>query len=190
MKNLPWVNYLIEFITVVLGILLAFGLNTYYNNRIEEERASHFLEGVRREIEVNANEIAEKLKYHQGIINNLSNSPDTVIIRLKSPNVKSYAWQIAQDNSISQHIPYDVYKKLAEIYAMQQLVDQSAREASGIMAHSNVISPYYIIGVDVNEEQAREFTRTVKMVWIPVFEDFVYYEEKLTELYKEALEMF
>ena len=37
MKNLPWINYLIQFVTVVLGILLAFGLNAYYNNSVEEE---------------------------------------------------------------------------------------------------------------------------------------------------------
>ncbi|MEO9803349.1 MAG: hypothetical protein ABJF04_08890 [Reichenbachiella sp.] len=187
MKNLPWTNYLIEFVTVVLGILLAFGLNTYYNNLKEEERVSHFLEGVHLEIEENAAEVNEKLTYHKGILKELSSNPEKVILRLKAPRVKKYAWQIAQDNSISQHIPYELYKQLAEIYAVQRVLDQNSSEASIMMSHLNVLSPFYIVGVDVGEEEAHEFAKNVKSGWKPIFEDFITSEEELIELYNEVL---
>ncbi|MEP2023606.1 MAG: hypothetical protein ABJH98_18755 [Reichenbachiella sp.] len=189
MKNLPWTNYLIEFVTVVLGILLAFGLNTYYSNQIEQERVSHYLEGVKLEIQENFIEVEDKLAYHKDILIQLSKNPENVILRLKSASVKNYAWQIAQENSISQHISYKLYRKLAEIYAMQLLLEQNGTEASNMMSHVNVLSPFYIVGVDVNDEEAMEFAKSVKTGWIPIFEDFVHYEEKLTKLYMEALVM-
>lgn len=190
MKNLPWINYLIEFLTVVLGILLAFGLNTYYNNRVEEERASHFLNGIRLEIQENAQEVSDKLTYHKAILEELSENPESVVLRLRSAGVKSYAWQIAQDNSISQHIPYESYRKLAEIYAVQKSLEQNASEASAMMSHLNVLSPFYIVGVDVTDEEAKNFARDIKSGWKPIFEDFVYYEETLSKLYEETLPLF
>ncbi|MEO9965887.1 MAG: hypothetical protein ABJF11_08870 [Reichenbachiella sp.] len=190
MKNLPWTSYLIEFFTVVLGILIAFGLNTYYTNKVEEERASHFLEGVRLEIEENSVEVKEKFDYHSWISEELRNNPKKVVLRLKSARVKNFAWKIAQDNSISQHIPYELYRKLAEIYAVQQELVQNGNEASTMMSHVNVLSPFYTVGVDVSEEESNDFIIDVKSGWIPIFEDFVGSEKSLIKLYDEALEMF
>ncbi|MEP3387241.1 MAG: hypothetical protein ABJO02_03580 [Reichenbachiella sp.] len=190
MKNITWTNHLIEFFTVVLGILLAFGLNTYYNNKVEEERALHFLEGVRLEIEDNANEVGEKLEYHRGIFEDLTKNPSEVVVRLRLSRVKNFAWQIAQENSISQHIPYELYSKLAEIYEAQDYLQQNNKEASTMMSHLNVLSPFYVVGVDVSEKEALEFSKDVKRGWAPIFEDFITAEQNLNELYKEALEMF
>lgn len=190
MKNLPWTNYLIEFFTVVLGILLAFGLNTYYNNKTDETRARHFLEGVRLEIEENAKEVAEKLAYHKSIHTDLNTNPDSVILRLKTSRVKNFAWQIAQENSISQHIPYDLYRKLAEIYEAQDYLQQNNNEASAMMSHINVLSPFYLVGVDVSEEEAVAFGQNYKQGWTPIFEDFITAEEDLIELYNDTLPLF
>lgn len=190
MKNLPWTNYLIEFFTVVLGILIAFGLNTFYNNKTEEARARHFLEGVRLEIQENAKEVSEKLAYHKEIHEELLTNPDSVILRLKASRVKNFAWQIAQENSISQHIPYELYRKLAEIYEAQDYLQQNNKEASTMMSHLNVLSPFYIVGVDVSAEEAEAFTKDVKRGWTPVFEDFITGEESLMELYEDVLTQF
>lgn len=190
MSNIKWVNHFIEFFTVVLGILLAFGLNTYYNNKVEEERARHFLEGVRLEIEENVREVSEKLAYHKGIHDTLRSTPSQVVLRLKTSRVKDFAWQIAQENSISQHISYELYRKLAEIYAAQNYLQQNNNEAMTMMSHVNVLSPFYIVGVDVSEEEAKAFGEDYKKGWIPVFEDFITAEEELLELYDEALELF
>lgn len=190
MNNKKWINYLIEFLTVVLGILLAFGLNTYYNNRIEKERAIHFLEGVRLEIEDNASEVQEKLEYHRNIFDSLTMNPTEVVIRLRSSRVKNFAWQIAQENSISQHIPYELYSKLAEIYEAQGDLEQNNKEASTMMSHLNVLSPFYVVGVDVSEKEAMEFSKDVKRGWMPIFEDFITAEQNLLKLYDEALKLF
>lgn len=190
MKNLPWINYFIEFLTVVLGILLAFGLNTYYNDKVEEKRARHFLEGIRLEIEENSKEVAEKLAYHKGIRDTLNSTPSKVILRLKTSRVKDFAWEIAQENSMSQHISYELYRKLAEIYEAQNYLRQNNNEASTMMSHVNVLSPFYVIGVNVSEEEAKAFSKDYKIGWIPIFEDFITAEENLIELYEEALILF
>ncbi|WP_420580092.1 hypothetical protein [Reichenbachiella sp.] len=190
MSNIKWTNHLIEFFTVVLGILLAFGLNTYYNGKVEEERARHFLEGIRLEIEENTEEVAEKLAYHEGIRDTLYTDPSKVVLRLKASRVKNFAWQIAQENSISQHIPYELYSKLAEIYEAQENLQQTNKEASNIMSHVNVLSPFYIVGVDVSEEEARAFSQDYKKGWTPIFEDFISAEKELLFLYNEALSQF
>lgn len=190
MKNITWTNHLIEFFTVVLGILLAFGLNTYYNNKVEEERALHFLEGIRLEIEENTKEVTQKLTYHKGILDTLNINPSEVILRLKTSRVKDFAWQIAQKNSISQHIPYDLYRRLAEIYETQDDLKLSNKEASAMMSHVNVLSPFYIVGVDVSQEEAKAFSEDYKRGWAPIFEDFITAEENLVELYDEVLLLF
>lgn len=190
MKNLPWTNYFIEFLTVVLGILLAFGLNTYYNNRIEEERVSHFLEGVQLEISENALEVKTKLEYHEKIKTALRENPSDVILQLKTPQLKDFAWQIAQDNTISQHISYDLYRKLAEIYSVQTTMNQLGNEASNIMSHVNVVSPFYLIGIELSEEEEKQFSQILKQNWFPIFDDFIDYEKRLAKLYEEVLVMF
>lgn len=190
MKNITWTNHLIEFFTVVLGILLAFGLNTYYNGKVEQERASHYFEGVRLEIEENALEVSKKLDYHNKIRSELVENPLEVNLQLRASRVKDFAWRIAQENAISQHISYDVYKKLAEIYSIQSTLNQNAKEAGNMMSHMNVLSPFYVIGVDVSEEEEEKFLRRIKQGWIPIFEDFIYYESHLDTLYNEVLTVF
>ncbi|WP_422360715.1 hypothetical protein [Reichenbachiella sp.] len=190
MSNIKWTNHLIEFFTVVLGILLAFGLNTYYNNRLEQERVSHYLEGVKLEIEENAKEVSQKLEYHNKIRSELVETPLKVNLQLRASRVKDFAWQIAQENAISQHISYDVYKKLAEIYSIQSTLNQNAKEAGNMMSHMNVLSPFYVIGVDVSEEEEEKFLKRIKQGWIPIFEDFIYYESQLDTLYIEAINSF
>jgi len=54
MKKIDWTNHFIEFITVVIGILLAFGLNALYESRKEAHIVNKHLEGIKQEIVLNS----------------------------------------------------------------------------------------------------------------------------------------
>ena len=78
MDRINWKGYLLEFFTVVMGILLAFGLNNWNENRKERVNAQQYLQGIKQEIQLNLEEITEKLVYHQNLQKELIHNPASV----------------------------------------------------------------------------------------------------------------
>lgn len=50
-KKIDWVNHIIELITVVIGILLAFALNNFNKNKKDESRAFQYMEGIKNNLD-------------------------------------------------------------------------------------------------------------------------------------------
>lgn len=177
-----------EFVTVVVGIVLAFSLNNWNEDRKEKELAGQYLTGIRAEVESNLKEMEEKLEYHSDLLQQLGESPKKTVLRLRVPNVKSFAWEMADGNALKKHTEYDLYLKLLEIYQMQEKLNQHGTNASDLMSYLNAVGPLHLISANQENMEEIDFREMSRQGWIPIFEDMTTYEGMLIELYREALE--
>ena len=191
MKKIDWANHLIEFITVVIGIGLAFALNNWNEKRKEINQAALFLNSIKEEIKINLEEVEKKYKYHQELLDNLNNKPTETELIIRSATLEDHAWEMANNNIFKQHTDFEIYKDLSKLYSIQNTLKQTNKEASEMMAYLNVNSPYLMIPLfdkEMDEKFWREFMEMRRQSWIPVFEDMSSVEKTLIELYREILE--
>ena len=87
MNKINWKSYLLEFLTVVFSILMAFGLNNWNENNKEKAAAMRYLEGIKQEVTLNLEEVTTKLDYHKELNDNLRKDPMKVSLVLKSSKV-------------------------------------------------------------------------------------------------------
>lgn len=185
-----WLHYFIEFVTVALGILLAFALNTNREMRRERELASQYLEGIRQEIAVNLQEIESKLDYHELLLSNLrGDRPDTVRMVIRPANLKDHAWIIAENSTFQSHTDYEVYMKLIEVYSTQRTLSAHNGNAGELMTYLNLVGPLHMLAADTDTEFFQLFNKEGKKSWIPIFEDMTSYENRLRTQYREVLDL-
>ncbi|MEO1259785.1 MAG: hypothetical protein AAFZ15_13415 [Bacteroidota bacterium] len=191
MKKIDWTNHIIEFITVVIGIGLAFALNNWNENKKEIKQADLFLQSIEEEIKINWQEIEEKLAYHQQLMENLEKKPAETILIIKPSRIEDHAWEIANNNIFKQHTEFHLYKKLSKIYSIQEVLERHNSHAGQMMAQLSVNGPFMMIPLyndDFSEEDEIAFRSLSRQSWIPIFEDMVFYESELIKLYEEVLE--
>jgi len=189
MKKVDWTNHFIEFITVVVGILLAFGLNALYESQKEANLVDKQLLGIKQEIGLNLAEVNNKLIYHRGLRDSLRIHPENVNLRLKAPNLKNSAWRIAENVAFKESIDYDLYRDLIEIYQIQDKLDKHTENAGELMSYLNIVGPYHRLNLFINKDKLnREMAiKELKGGWVYIFEDTVSWEEELQLLYKQVL---
>ena len=189
MKTSNWKGYLLETLTVVFSILLALGLNNWNENRKARIVANQHLNGIKEEIKLNYEEVSVKLDYHKTLMDSLKKNPLGTSLILKASEPKSYAWHIAENSNLKEFVASDLYLKLLEIYSLQESLKEHNANASELMAYLNVVAPYHLSPVVDKEREViiELFTRS-KEGWINIFEDTVFYETALKQLYKEILD--
>lgn len=190
MKKIDWTNHILEFVTVVVGILLAFGLNAFYENQKEANIVDKQLQGIKQEVERNLAEINQKLIYHQGLIDSLRINPENVMLRLKAPNLKNAAWRIAENVAFRDGIDYDLYKNLIDIYQIQDKLNEHSANAGELMSYLNIVGPYHKLNLFLNKDKLDRamVVRELRGGWVYIFEDTVSWEKELQLLYKQVLE--
>jgi hypothetical protein len=187
MKQIDWKNHIIEFITVVIGISLAFALNSHSENLKEKRDSKEYLLGIKSEISTNLIEIDTALAYHKELLNKMFNDPSSAKLLIKPAHCKNHAWNIAENNTFKKHTDYDLYRDFVEIYQEQEVLKEHNKNAAELMSYINVILPHQILGVDENILNSEEYLVYFVQSWIPIFEDMIYYEEQLQKKYKEIL---
>ncbi len=191
-KKIDWTNHIIEFVTVVIGILLAFGLNNYNQTNEEKSRAVQHMDGIEREMEYNLKYLEKKYPYHKDLLDSLQLNPSNVYLSLQLASPKNNAWELAQNETFKRHSDLDTYYELAQIYGLQDVLNETNKNAGETMIHLNVIAPYYYISAGTKENAQKIVSDpTFKMItrrgWIPVFQDITNYELELINLYKDFL---
>ncbi len=192
-KKIDWTNHIIEFVTVVIGILLAFGLNNYNESRQEKARAKEYMLGIKKELEHNLDHLEKKLVYHSKLLNDLQTKPLEVVLQLKLPRTKDYAWKLAENEVFRKHIDIEAFYELAEIYSLQEVLKNTNKQAGEAMTHLNVMNTYYFLAAGSKEKAMKMYNDEGFKIgsrsgWIPVFQDVTSYETELIGMYKHFLE--
>ena len=115
-----------EIVTIVIGVLLALGVNEWNENRIHTERAAEAIQNVIQEINsnikfvniVNANNqrIIELIK-NQG--NGLEDQSNEQFI--PGLQIQDTAWKMLHSTGVSEFIDYPTLYEISTIYSLQDI---------------------------------------------------------------------
>lgn len=188
MKKINWTNHFIEFATVVFGIILAFSLNSWNEDRKDKELAKQYLEGIKAEVEDNLSEVETKLAYHDSLLTQLRTDPKNVRLIIRASNLKNYAWSMAQNSSFNRHTDYELQHLLLTCYQLQGKLDEHNKNTGELMSYLNIMGPMYMLAANLDNFTDEEFDQMSVAGWIPIFEDMTTYEKELAHIYQLILE--
>jgi hypothetical protein len=180
----PWTRHLIEFTIIMLGILVAFWLNQWAQDRSDRRQFREKLNGVRGELSYNLAEVEQKLPYHDSLYTLLINDPSRAILRLNPAQIRNYAWQILQTANVENHLDYELYASLTETYNLQQGLQDHNQRMVDLIHLSNVMEGF------VRQYSAMEDTGKdrLKQGWISILEDAIGHERALQNRYQQSLD--
>ncbi len=192
-KEVNWRNHIIEFVTVVLGILIAFGLNSFNEKRKAKTSADLQLSRIVEEVRSNRVIIEKGLNYHRKLLANLQEKPDSTDVILKLSDPVGYAWRFAQNSDFRTYIDYETIVLLEEIYTKQDRLLNYNISVTDKMDYTNVVQPFFLAASGTPERaeaimRHKGFEMAIRGAWIPVFYDVVFYESDLLNVYDKLLE--
>jgi hypothetical protein len=189
LKSVNWKDHFIQFVSVLIGVSLAFVLNSWYIKNSEKEEGELYFEGVISEIVENKKEVERKLNVHKKLLNVIYNSPDSAIIRLSPSNLKHHAWDISENNTFRKSIDYDLYLLLVETYDTQNTLTTINSKALDLLYELNIHSPLQWYQANVKDTDSELLQNILKQGWMPIFEDIISLEKELINNYTKILDL-
>jgi hypothetical protein len=111
-KKIDWLNHLLEFVVVVIGILLAFQLNTCSENKNEANLVDEHIKNIIEETQFNKRNLEYSIKYSDTILKSI----DTLLVELKKDKniskINDLSFQILSINPL--YIKKNAYNTLKE----------------------------------------------------------------------------
>ena len=71
-REIPWPRILVEGAVIIVSILLAFGIDAWWDGRQELEEEQRLLLALKSEFETNLSKIEEQLKYRQAVVSSIT----------------------------------------------------------------------------------------------------------------------
>lgn len=188
-RTIKWSVHLMELTVVTLGILIAFGLNSWNENRKQEHLANSYLSSLKEELSSNKTELILKLDYHKKLLFSLRNDPLNTSLTLNPAALSNVGW-LSGDNIIRDYIEPELYRKIVRVYQTHEDLSNLTRNASEKMSEINVMGPYHMLKVvsTLSEMEREEFAVSLKQGWIPIFESWTAIEQIYIEQIDEALD--
>lgn len=132
---------IVETFSVVLGILLALGVNGWRERRAHDTSAREALRNIGAEIAANRSALAPQVGYHEAMRDSLhalllagrdrARAADPSSIAgwkgIAPTRLVDNAWQTATTTGVMQYIPYAVALRLSSCYGLQHAIDDAQR---------------------------------------------------------------
>lgn len=179
-----------EIIIITLGVCIGMMLNTWNQNIIAKNEARSYLSGVYQEIEGNTSEITSSLAKHRKLFEKLNSEDEDIKLILHPAMTTDVAWTLAQNNIFKENVDSKLYLKIANLYALQNRIENSAEQASERMSELNTIVPYYTLStfrMDIKDEEIKQIENAFTKRWKPIFESWMGYENEYLEQSKSIL---
>ena len=187
---LNWRAHFIELITVVLGVVIAFSLSNWNESRKSARDAYEKVEKIISELESNAAIIDSSLEYHKQLLDSLMLHPQNATLVIKPASVESYSWELARNTDLEIILPYDLLKELTEVYSTQEILSAHNTTAGNLIALISVSSTTItelMASSGTRFSENENYTGFWKSGWVPIFQDMVSYEQKLSDSYHELI---
>jgi hypothetical protein len=128
-RKFPLQRLLVEFFSIVLGVLLALGLNEWRENRSHQSQANAALLNIKNELQSNLKALtilhennAETVKVMAENKNTDSGGERKFIPGLQ---LRETAWETFLSTNISNYVDYKTVLILSETYSMQSVYKQT-----------------------------------------------------------------
>lgn len=134
-KNISPAQVAIEFVSVVFAVLLALGLNSWKENKANEEAAlllkSNILDELKKNqslIDLTLENNKEYFSYLDSIITVPRAEVQGIYFEFNYENLTNGAWVIAQNSPAIHNLDSEFLKEVADIYQAQIFYDEFARQ--------------------------------------------------------------
>lgn len=132
-------DFAFDFAAVLLGVLLAFALSNWAENRSEQELVHSALRGIRAEVLENRQEVEESLPVNRRIYERLTDSTQAFTgVTLNTARLSRSAWESAQAAQVPVHMDYRVTSALSNVYETQEEYNQFVQLAMELIYTANV----------------------------------------------------
>ncbi len=177
------VNYLsifIEFLSVFIGVLLAFSVSEWQNDQEKNEKAQYAINSVYFEIKNNLAVIKSLHKNNLAFIETIDNPEQVSSVQTFIPGIQllETSWQIAQSKELANHVDYEILSKLYEAYALLSVYKNSGDKLTAssldIMSLATVMQKQ----VDTNEfkKNYADYFKMMTSIEKDLIEKFSYLE--------------
>ena len=182
-------SHLKDLIVVTLGILIAFGLNSWNENRKQENLAYSYLSSLKEELGSNKIELKNKLDYHSKLLSTLRNDPTNANLTLNPATLSNVAW-VSGGNIIRDYIEPELYHKIILTYQTHEDLVNHTRNASEKINEISVMSPFLLLqaGNTLSETEKVKLQVKINQGWIPIFESWTAIESIYIEQIDDALD--
>ncbi|MCA6073768.1 hypothetical protein [Fulvivirga sedimenti] len=184
MKN-KFGDFIIQVITVMIGVFLGFVVSNWSEAKKEQTRASALMKNISTEIQTNKASVERVIDYHRMVLDSSRyyfNQPTITNYKpefFKGVNTISFynsAFETGIQTGLINEISIDKIQKLNEVYTQQR----SYEDFSNLLLSG-------LITMDFNNGE--ESTRKILMYLSISMMDVVIKEEQLLESYDKALEL-
>jgi hypothetical protein len=189
--RLPLQTLLIEVFCIVLGVLLALGVNQWREDRANRSRADQLLQSITQELQRNQ-ELLERIHDSNcAVVDTLrqmvdaepdpgAEDDDRELSYAPGLQLQSTAWQVARSTEAFGEIEYQMVFPLSELYAMQEIyLDLGWQLARAVMTASAMAA---VQNVEIDDDS---FNRQ----FVSHFELVLSVETSLVQRYPRVLEI-
>ncbi len=149
---------IIEFFSIVLGVLLALGVNQWRENANNEERAEAALVNIKNEIESNKKTLQiiyeNNRQTLEAINKNAAENEDSEHTYIPGIQLSNIAWTTMLNTGITNYIDYDLMLQLSATYSIHDVYKQTAK--SFVDANLTLSAYSIALGNEVNNDQMAE----------------------------------
>ena len=172
----------LEITSIIIGVLLALGVNQWNENRKNENQAREVLAHVANELQANKKIIERVHGINEGMLHYLETAAaddDSTVNFVPALQVDDNAWNTLVSTGHSAHVGYRVLLPVSEIYSFQQIYKDVGMQMT--QAHMTASMVNAAAGRDLDEDR---MTRQMQ----PYIALMVSLEGHLLESYDKGLE--
>ncbi|NQV43190.1 MAG: hypothetical protein HQ506_12640 [Candidatus Marinimicrobia bacterium] len=154
--NIDWKKYTYEMISIIIGVLIALGVDEWNEDRQNQERANTALVNIQNEVRRNLNilEVLHPRNMEAFTMVQTESTEDDSATIAPGLQLQDVAWNTFMSNGISVYVEYDELYQVAELYSIQQIykdfahqfVEQVMATRSMSIVNGNPLSESEIIG--------------------------------------------
>lgn len=175
---------IIEFVSIVLGVMLALGVNEWRENLNNEDRAEAALNNIENELESNLQTleyIYNNNKSALEVINSDELDGDSNQTFIPGIQLQEVAWKAITTSGVSNYLDYDIIIQLSSTYTLQEVYKKTAQ--SFIEANLNLSAYSIALGEKVADENlVKGFKDTFILLSTIESQLLVSYKESLKSL--------
>jgi len=128
-SNIPVKTLLIEVFSIVIGVLLALGMNQWRENYSHQKQAQTALQNITNEIRSNSETLTLIHENNLNTVNQMteskSNENDGYAKFIPGLQLRDTAWKTFLSTGISSYVNYETVLLLSETYSLQDVYKQT-----------------------------------------------------------------
>ena len=129
-RAIDWMKYAYEMVSIIIGVLIALGVDEWNEDRQNHERARTALINIQNEAKMNLSilEVLHPRNMEAFAVVQTESSEDDSATIVPGLQLQDVAWKTLMSNGISVHVDYDELYQVAEIYSIQQIYKDFANQ--------------------------------------------------------------